>query len=80
MMLKNILLSVSKLLRETDSNCRHRAYETRKKLQNMRPDEPFQEGEEIEDQVSYWLLDRGWEWDDKEIRKKEALIRDIAGI
>ena len=57
-----------------------RAYETRKKLQNMRPDEPFREDEEIEEQASYWLLDRGWEWDDKDIRKKEALIRDIAGI
>ena len=55
-----------------------RAYETRKKLQNTRPDEPFREGEEIEEQVSYWLLDRGWEWDDNDIRKKEALIRDIA--
>lgn len=55
-----------------------RAYETRKKLRNMRPDEPFEEGEEIEEQESYWLLDRGWEWDDEDIRKKEALVREIA--
>ena len=25
------------------------------------------------------LLDRGWEWDDTFIRKREALLRDIAG-
>ena len=50
-----------------------RAYETRKKLQNMRPDVPVEEGEPVEDPPG------GWEWDDEPIRKKEALLRDIAG-
>ena len=57
-----------------------RAYETRKKLHNMKPDVPVEEGEPVEDPPVYWLLDSGWEWDDTPIRKKEALLRDIAGI
>ena len=56
-----------------------RASETRKKLHNMKPDVPVEEGEPIEDPPVYWLLDSGWEWDDTPIRKKEALLRDIAG-
>ena len=55
-----------------------RAYETRKKQQNMKPDVAVEEGEPIEDPPTYWLLDCGWEWDDTEIRKKDALLRDIA--
>lgn len=76
---EHVLLPVAEEVGLSFSLKELRAYETRKKLRNMRPDEPFGEDEEIEDQASYWLLDRGWEWDDREIRKKEALIRDIAG-
>ena len=57
-----------------------RAYETRKKLQNRKPDVPIEEGEPLEDPPTYWLLESGWEWDDEPIRKKEALLRDIAGV
>ena len=57
-----------------------RAYETRKKLRNMKPDVAVEEGEPIEDAPTYWLLDSGWEWDDSEIRKRDALLRDIAGL
>ena len=56
-----------------------RAYETRKKLQNRKEDVPIEEDEPLEDPPEYWLLDRGWEWDDTFIRKREALLRDIAG-
>ena len=56
-----------------------RAYETRKKLHNMKPDVPVEEGDPVEEPVTYWLLESGWEWDDEPIRKKEALLRDIAG-
>ena len=45
-----------------------RAYETRVKLQNAKPDKPVEEGEEIEDPISYWLLDRGWENDEDEMK------------
>ena len=45
-----------------------RAYETRVKLQNANPDKPVEEGEEIEDPISYWLLDRGWENDEDEMK------------
>ena len=55
-----------------------RAYETRKKLENRKPDVAVEEGEPIEDQPTYWLLDRGWEWDDTPMRKRDALLRDIA--
>ncbi|MBO5556701.1 MAG: hypothetical protein J5927_05905 [Oscillospiraceae bacterium] len=49
-----------------------RAYETRVKLRNAKPDVPIQEGEPIdEDPVSYWLLDRGWEYDYKNLKKPE---------
>ena len=54
-----------------------RAYETRKKLQNRKEDVPVEEGEPIEDQAEYWLLDRGWEWDDSRARSRDALLRDI---
>ena len=56
-----------------------RKYETRKKLSNMKPDVPVKEGEEPEEPPVYWLLDSGWEWDDTEVRRREALMRDIAG-
>ena len=47
-----------------------RAYETRVKLRNAKPDVPVEEGEPIdEDPVSYWLLDRGWENDPKFFKK-----------
>ena len=39
-----------------------------------------EEGEPVEDPPTYWLLESGWEWDDEPIRKKEALLRDIAGV
>ena len=55
-----------------------RAYETRKKLQNRKEDVPIDENEPLEEQAEYWLLDRGWEWDDSPVRKRDALIRDIA--
>ena len=54
-----------------------RAYETRKNLQNRKEDVPIEEDEPLEDPIEYWLLDRGWEWDDSQVRKKDALIRDI---
>ena len=56
-----------------------RAYETRKKLQNRKEDVPIDENEPLEEQAEYWLLDRGWEWDDTPVRKREALIRSISG-
>ena len=56
-----------------------RAYETRKKLQNMKPDVEVEEGEPVEEPVTYWLLESGWEWDDTRARKRENLLRDIAG-
>ena len=56
-----------------------RAYETRKKLQNRKEDVPIEEDEPLEDPPTYWLLESGWEWDVTEVRKREALIRDIAG-
>ena len=56
-----------------------RAYETRKKLQNMKPDVAIEEGEPVEEPITYWLLDSGWEWDVTEVRKRENLLRDIAG-
>lgn len=46
-----------------------RSYETRLKLRNTRPDEPFEEGEPIEDPPVYWLLDRGWEQDVEHMKK-----------
>ena len=56
-----------------------RAYETRKKLQNIRPDVQIEEGEPDEEPPVYWLLESGWEWDDSQVRKRENLLRDIAG-
>ena len=55
-----------------------RAYETRKKLENRKEDVPIEEDEPLEEQPEYWLLDRGWEWDDSIIRKRDALLRDIS--
>ncbi|MCR5136016.1 MAG: hypothetical protein K6C12_02805 [Oscillospiraceae bacterium] len=54
-----------------------RAYETRKKLDNRKEDVPIEEDEPLEEQAEYWLLDRGWEWDDSRARKRDALLRDI---
>ena len=49
-----------------------RAYETRVKLNNIKPDEPIPEGDPIDDDpVSYWLLDKGWELD-VDVLKKAA--------
>ena len=56
-----------------------RAYETRKKLRNRKEDVPIDENEPLEEQAEYWLLDRGWEWDDTPVRKREALIESIGG-
>ena len=48
-----------------------RAYETRLKMRNLKPDEEIPEGDPIdEDPLSYWLLDRGWENDPKFFKKK----------
>ena len=49
-----------------------RTYETGKKLRSMKEDVPVEEGEPIEEQEEYWLLDRGWEWD-------ETMLPDIPG-
>ena len=47
-----------------------RAYETRIKLQNAKPDEPIDEDEPIDDDpVTYWLLDKGWETDVDRLKK-----------
>ena len=45
-----------------------RAYETRKKLQNRKEDVPIDEDEPLEEQAEYWLLDRGWENDEDEMK------------
>ncbi len=57
-----------------------RAYETGKKIRNFKEDTPVEEGVMPDDPPEYWLLDYGWEWDDTKIRKRDALLRDIAGI
>ena len=41
-----------------------RTYETERKLRNLKEDLPLEEGEPTEDEEEYWLLDRGWEWDE----------------
>ena len=46
-----------------------RGYELRQKLKNARPDEPFGEDEEIEEQPVYWLLDRGWEINEDDYKR-----------
>ncbi len=56
-----------------------RVYETRKKIRSTKADVPIEEDEPIEDPPVYWLLESGWEWDDTQVRKREALLRDIAG-
>ena len=78
-MVEHVLLPIAADLGLSFTVDELRAYETRKKLQNMRPDVPVEEGEPVEDPPAYWLLESGWEWDDEPIRKKEALLRDIAG-
>lgn len=51
-----------------------RAFETRHKLKNApKADEPILEGEQIEDPVDYWLLDKGWTYD------YEGAVRDMEG-
>lgn len=46
-----------------------RGYELKLKLKNAKADVPFEEGEEIEEQASYWLLDRGWEINEDDYRR-----------
>ena len=46
-----------------------RGYELKLKLKNAKPDVPFEEGEEIEEQPVYWLLDRGWEINEDDYRR-----------
>lgn len=46
-----------------------RGYELKLKLQRARPDAPFAEDEEIEEQASYWLLDRGWEINEEDYKR-----------
>lgn len=41
-----------------------RAYETRQKMSRVKPDVEIEEGEPMEEEESYWLLDRGWTNDD----------------
>ena len=53
-----------------------RAYETRVKLRNAKPDVEVHEGEEIEEPISYWLLERGWEYDEDIIRRAERKFRE----
>ena len=77
---ENVLLPIASGLGLPFTVDELRAYETRKKLHNMKPDVAVEEGEPVEDPPTYWLLESGWEWDDEPIRKKEALLRDIAGI
>ena len=48
-----------------------RAYETRVKLQNAKPDVEIPEGDPIEEPITYWLLEHGWE-DDVDKMKKAA--------
>ena len=47
-----------------------RAYETRLKMKNLKPDVPIEEGEEIEEPTEYWLLDHGWDVDEETLKKK----------
>ena len=77
---ENVLLPIASDLGLPFTVDELRAYETRKKLHNLKPDVAVEEGEPIEDPPTYWLLESGWEWDDEPIRKKEALLRDIAGV
>ena len=46
-----------------------RSYETEKKLRNIKEDVPIEEGEPIDEEEEYWLLDRGWEWDESILPK-----------
>ena len=47
-----------------------RAYETRIKMRNLKPDVPIEEDEPVDDDpVTYWLLDRGWEINEEELKK-----------
>lgn len=52
-----------------------RAYETRVKLKNAKPDVEVQEGEEIEEPVVYWLLEHGWENDVDRMKKAGEHLR-----
>ena len=76
---ENVLLPIAEELGLPFTVQELRAYETRKKLQNMKPDVEIEEGEPVEEPVTYWLLESGWEWDVTNIRKRENLLRDIAG-
>ena len=53
-----------------------RTYETEKKLRSLKENVPVEEGEPIEEGEEYWLLDRGWEWDETmlpEIPEKDSI-------
>ena len=77
---ENVLLPIASDLGLPFTVDELRAYETRKKLQNMKPDVAVEEGEPVEDPPTYWLLESGWEWDDEPIRKKEALLRESLSV
>ncbi len=74
---ENVLLPIAAELGLPFTVQELRAYETRKKLQNRKEDVPIEEDEPLEDPIEYWLLDRGWEWDDTPVRRRDALLRDI---
>ena len=69
---ENILLPVAEEYGLPFSLEELRTFETEKKLRNLKEDLPVEDGEPIEDEEEYWLLDRGWEWD-------ETMIPEIPG-
>ena len=69
---ENVLLPIAEDLGLPFSLEELRTYETEKKLRSMKEDLPAEEDEPIEDAEEYWLLDRGWEWD-------ETMLPEIPG-
>lgn len=69
---ENVLLPVAEELGLPFSLDELRTFETEKKLRSMKADVPIEEGEPIEGEEEYWLLDRGWEWD-------ETMLPEIHG-
>ena len=60
---ENVLLPIARELGYEFTLKELRSYETRVKLKNAHPDVPIEEGEEDEEPLSFWLLDRGWTYD-----------------
>ena len=61
---ENVLLPVAEALGLPFTLEELRSYETEKKLRSIKEDVPIEDGEPIDEEEEYWLLDRGWEWDE----------------